>query len=247
MARYTLDQIAELRDPRYILFPCLPERSIVLIHGHPGLGKSTLVLGWLMALAHGQPWIDQPTAPMQVLYVWTEGHHGDVKKRHAAVLAEMRCKPSPNYLWESEPVNLLSDSEVTVLIEGLIAAKHYPEVIAFDSFHMNTAGAEENSARDMGMALASVYRLREEFNCSVILVHHSRKDGEAERGHTSLKAAVDTQIVVKGSDKSPVIWVNSEKVRGGAPFHFPLERTVVSTEWGTTVVLRDHEREEESL
>jgi hypothetical protein len=237
----TLPDINDLQDPFYLLDPALPERSVVLVHGHPGLGKSTLVLGWLMSLAHGQPWLGRNGQTGEVVNVWAEGHYGDVKKRHWAALQELACKPSSNYLWHPEPVNLFRSDSVDRFMADLEWQQVSPIVISFDSFHICSAGADENEAKDMGLVLESINRLRDTYNCSIVLVHHSRKDGETERGSTSLKAAVDVQIAVKGSDRNPKVIVKSEKVRGGAPFSLTLYRRVSRTPWGTTVTMSDQD------
>lgn len=75
------------------------------------------------------------------------------------------------------------------------------DILVIDTLHTATAGADENSAKDMGIVLQLVQRATRELGCAVILVHHTGKNGESERGSSALRGAMDTMIhIAKLSD-----------------------------------------------
>ena len=50
----------------------------------------------------------------------------------------------------------------------------------------------------MAQYIRNITTLRSGFNCHVLIIHHSGKDkNKGARGHTSLRAAVDTEIEIK--------------------------------------------------
>ena len=50
----------------------------------------------------------------------------------------------------------------------------------------------------MAQFIKNIMTLKKRYNCHVLIVHHSGKDqAKCARGHSSLRAAVDTEIVVK--------------------------------------------------
>jgi hypothetical protein len=59
------------------------------------------------------------------------------------------------------------------------------------------AGADENSARDMGAFINVVDGIRDRFNCVVIIVHHTGHDEQKRaRGSSSFRAAMDFELCV---------------------------------------------------
>ena len=78
------------------------------------------------------------------------------------------------------------------------------------------AGGDENSARDMGMAIQAIDHIRRATKATVILVHHTRKDGDSERGSTSLRGAADSMISLRREDQR--ITVSCEKQKDAPHF-----------------------------
>ena len=58
------------------------------------------------------------------------------------------------------PVNLFDRDEVAAFI-GEVVLPHAPCNVTFDTQARCSAGADENSARDMGVVLDSAYRVKE--------------------------------------------------------------------------------------
>ena len=67
-----------------------------------------------------------------------------------------------------------------------------------DTLAMTMGAGSENDSADMGQYIKNIMLLKSIFNCHVMIIHHSGKDrGKGARGHSSLRAAVDTEIEVK--------------------------------------------------
>jgi putative DNA primase/helicase len=85
-------------------------------------------------------------------------------------------------------------------------------LIVIDTFARIMAGADENSARDVGVAVGNCDRLVNEFNCAVALIHHAGKDtAKGARGSSALRAAAETEILVEGDQDRRTATVTKQR------------------------------------
>jgi hypothetical protein len=69
----------------------------------------------------------------------------------------------------------------------------------------------------MSLVVAALNRLRTTLSCTVLVLHHTKKDGEVERGSSVLRGASDTMVQVT-LDADEVHTVSCAKQRDGRPF-----------------------------
>jgi RecA-family ATPase len=109
------------------------------------------------------------------------------------------------------------------------ALPNKPASIVVDTLHRFLNG-DENSAQDAKTMIDACGNLMREFECSVILIHHTGVSDEAQhraRGSSAWKGALDLEFsVVPGSESSPIEFVqrkakDSEII---APMMFELEQ-----------------------
>lgn len=203
----TLDQVEAMPDIEYLIPEVLPKQSLALVFGPPESGKSFLVLDWAASLAcEGQ----------SVLYVATEGQHGQKQRSQAWKQHHNQQIPPDKLLQMHEAVNLLDDDRMISLLND--AAILRPSLIVFDTLAnmLAIAGCEENSASDMGRFLMACNRLQREIGCTVLLVHHTTKAGQWERGSGALRGACDMIVEVTNADS--YVTVSCSKSKDAAPF-----------------------------
>ena len=71
------------------------------------------------------------------------------------------------------------------------------DLLILDTLAMSFGAGNENDGKDVTQFLTHIAEIRQKLGCHVMLVHHSGKDqGKGARGHSSLRAAVDTEIEV---------------------------------------------------
>ena len=89
------------------------------------------------------------------------------------------------------------------------------------------AGGNENGPEDMTAFIANIDALRAATGAHCMLVHHSGKDLAAgARGHSSLRAATDTEIELEVSKEDDLRFARATKQRDmatGAEFAFTLK------------------------
>jgi hypothetical protein len=111
------------------------------------------------------------------------------------------------FLLIAVPVNLLDPAaDLEALIDAIKAAvATRPDLelllIVIDTLSRALAGGNENAPDDMGAFIGNIDRLRQETAAHVAIVHHAGKDPtRGARGHSLLRAAVDTEVEVVKSE-----------------------------------------------
>jgi RecA-family ATPase len=70
-------------------------------------------------------------------------------------------------------------------------------LVVIDTLARAMAGGNENASEDMGAFVRNVDRVRSATSAHTMIVHHSGKNKAAgARGHSSLRAATDTEIEI---------------------------------------------------
>jgi hypothetical protein len=69
-------------------------------------------------------------------------------------------------------------------------------MIVVDTQARVTVGMEENSAKEMGVFVKAISRLKEATKACVMVVHHTGKEGGSARGSSALFGAMDSEITV---------------------------------------------------
>ena len=73
-------------------------------------------------------------------------------------------------------------------------------LLVIDTLSRAMAGGDENSSTDMAQFVANVDRIRDATKSHVLVIHHTGKDKtKGARGHSSLRAAADTELEVTPS------------------------------------------------
>lgn len=188
--------VLELPGPRWLLKPLFEREAFVVLYGASGVGKSFLALAWALAIALGKQWLGYDVvSPGPVVYVVGEGGRS-ICKRVLAWLNRCGVTDAPGAFFILEPVQLLSEDDINLLLMRIAGLPQKPVLVVLDTFAMCFDG-DENSSRDVALAIAAVKRIIRETGATVVLVHHTGKKGKEERGHSALRAATDTMIAVE--------------------------------------------------
>jgi hypothetical protein len=115
-----------------------------------------------------------------------------------------------------DAVNLIDERAVSSLLADIADMDLPPALIVLDTLARCLAGADENSAQDVGRAVAAIDRIRAATGATVLLIHHTGKNGDAERGSSALRGAADTMLAVSNDDG--LIRVECAKQKDDLPF-----------------------------
>lgn len=201
--RFTLLSPADvLSRPRlpWAVSRVVPLSGLMSIYGPSGSGKSFLTLDLVAALAEGRDWFGHKVKKdRSVVYVALEGAEGIRQRIEAWEDHHGREFPTlVRFVFDS--VHITDRNNVLHLSAQILAAGG-SEVVLFDTLNRAAPEMDENSSRDMGMALEGCKELQGFLECLVILVSHTGKDAtKGLRGHSSLFAALDAAIEVSRTD-----------------------------------------------
>lgn len=183
-------EIESLPDPRWLIEPYIQEGAFVLFYSDSGIGKSFVALEWALGLATGQLALGQVHSQGAVAYIAAEGI-GGYKKRLRAWRVDRQIEDLAGLTFFRGAYNLMNPVVVRDLQHALAALPRRPRLLVIDTLARCAPGADENSAKDMGIFVQGVDQLRLSLECAVLVIHHSGRAGSHERGSTALRAAAD--------------------------------------------------------
>lgn len=191
----------------------LPKATLGVIYGESGSGKSFLAYDLCAAISRGlDSWCGKRVTQGRVLIVVAEGAQG-FRQRIDAYCHQQGVKPGDfevDYISDFIP-NLTMPAHVTDLIKELNERDPY-DLIVMDTFAQVMPGADENSGKDVGAALAQCKRINVKTGAMVLLVHHSGKDaGKGARGWSGLRAAADVELEITRKENDRAIKVTKLK------------------------------------
>jgi len=178
----------------------LPQQGLAMFYGQSGAGKSFLLLDLTMAIARGVPfgYDNRKVNRGRVVYILAEGAWGFRSRVRAYQLHHKLTDADPAPLLVIVAPNFMLSADVDELRAAIDAAGG-ADVIVIDTLNATTPGANENAPDDMGRFLGHCRALQAATRGLVVIIHHSGKDEErGARGHSSLRAAVDTEVEVSG-------------------------------------------------
>ena len=184
----------------------LQSQALIMVHGPSGGGKTFVVLDWCLRIASQTPeWAGQKVRAGNVVYLAGEGHHG-LRGRVAAWKHHHQAGHLSMWL-SKDGCDLNTPTGYLKVVEQVRMLPENPSVIVVDTLHRFLAG-DENSAQDAKTMLDACNALMMEFNCSVILVHHTGVSDEAQhraRGSSAWRGALDIEIsIIPGKDDKPM-------------------------------------------
>lgn len=197
------DEATPVMSSQYLVKGWIGSKQMSVVYGPSNVGKSFFVLDLAFCVSAGLPWHGCKVRQGVVLYLAAEGGNGyhsrvfALRRRYAVDGAKLLTRPAP--------INFLRpDADLPVIAKlcADVAAEHGPiAMIVVDTLSRAMAGGNENGPEDMTAFIGNVDALRDYTGAHILVVHHSGKDAaQGARGHSSLRAATDTEIELEVSD-----------------------------------------------
>lgn len=216
----------------------LTSSAMSVVYGPSNCGKTFFVVDLALHVSMGLEWRGREVDKGAVVYLSLEGAQG-IRNRLAAFRAHHNLgNQQIPFVAMPQPVNLLNeDADVHAVIElvNYVADQtgiHVAMVIV-DTLSRAMAGGNENSPEDMTAIVGNCDRIRDATGAHVCIVHHSGKDeARGARGHSSLRAATDTEIEItreQGADVSNVRVAKQRDLEAADPFAFSLKGVSLGT------------------
>ena len=211
----SFEEILALPDPSWLIDGVIPREAVTQLYGDIGVGKTFVALDMALSIATGTPWLSKyHTDPGHVVYVAAEGHLG-IKDRISAWLTYHDKEPSDlsNFRSLTQPLPLgdpRAPGDFIKAVNGAFAGEKI-DLVVLDTQARCTAGLEENSAKEMGLAIDRIDHIKRETGATVLLVHHEGYQKGHARGSTSVHAALETQAALRGPTKALTLSCKKQK------------------------------------
>lgn len=234
------EDIAPVLHAKDFVQGVLVEGGAAVVYGESSAGKTFWVTDLALHVATGKAWNGRRVDQGGVVYCVLEG--GDGFRNRVSAWRQAHVAPSPAtqgatpFAAIPASLNLLDpDADTPRLIETVQAAAkrmgQAVKLVVVDTLSRAMAGGNENAPDDMGTLVRSMDAIRAATGACVLFVHHSGKDAaKGARGHSLLRAAVDTEIEIRADEASggsTATLVKQRELAKGAAFGFRLETKVL--------------------
>jgi len=207
----------------------LENGAMSVVYGESNCGKTFFMADLAYHIAEGKRWRDKRVEAGKVIYVPLEGTKG-LTGRVEAYRRENQTNIDGFNIMPCGFDFLDAEGDVTEFIELLQIEKQNGsdiKIIIIDTLARAIGGGDENSGQDMGLLVKHADAIRSVTGAHICFIHHSGKDkARGARGHSSLRAAVDTEIEVsreEGDDFSSVKIVKQREMEMGDDMFFQLK------------------------
>lgn len=213
----------------YLVKGWLDRGGVSILFGASNVGKSFLALDLAHHVSKGRKWGGRRVNAGRVIYIAAEGG-GNFDNRVAALDGpEMWVLSGAPFAMTGKASAAPPMAEVLKHLEGVGGAPF--DLIVLDTMARVMGGADENAAPDIADLMRNVEVLVRATGAHVLLVHHTGKDqARGARGHSSLRAAIDTEIELT-RDEWGLITAEVTKQRDG-PTGYSFAYTLRQVELG---------------
>lgn len=205
-------------DREYLVKGWLDKGTLTVVFGPSNVGKSFFALDLAHHISKGETWGNRRVNKGNVLYIAAEG--GSSFPNRVSALDD------PKFWVIAAPVTFAgkaSDAPSMVeMVQHLASQGGRFDLIIVDTLSRVMGDGDENTAPDIADLVRNLDVLRRGTGSNIMLIHHSGKDvARGARGHSSLRAAVDTEIELT-RDEVGVITAEVTKQRDGPTgYRFP--------------------------
>lgn len=193
---YSIQELLAIKEPTWLLDRLISPKSLGMLYGPPGAGKTFVVLDLLFSVVKGQPWLGKKVLrPLRVAYGIGEGQLGLRQRLKSALdLYPLSPEEENRFVVMVDLPQLFEGDRhdgYKAFLRSCRSKLRGFDLLVLDTMHLATAGANENSAQDASKIIQACQTITKELGCAVILVHHSTKDSKTDRGSSAFRGAMD--------------------------------------------------------
>jgi len=194
-----VDQL-QMTTPKWLVDGMIEEDALSMVFGASGSGKTFLALDVALSVAAGISYHGRDVSGGTVIFVAGEGHSG-FARRVAAWKKARGVSLDGVPFFKSNTTVLLNDEDkgepLLAELREIAEEAGTPKMIVLDTLDRTIMGDDSNG-EDISLYLNVCDKLREEFNCTVMIVHHvGHQNTERARGSTRLRGRLDCEYRVE--------------------------------------------------
>ncbi len=219
-------------DISWLVDKLIQSQTCFMISADSGIGKTWLAVYLAVCIVLGVPAFVSPEsyqhtafvdlnspgrvcAKNNVFYLAAEGGRNSIQRKVKSILAAFGFRADDitgKFYVSDEQPNLTDPEEQKRLLENIRQTIGDSGVVIVDTFIRVCGGAEENSSTKMSSVTTWLAEeLAHKHGYTVIVLHHTTKDGKTFRGSSEIKAAMDCVINLKrNADGSTSFYIEKQ-------------------------------------
>lgn len=205
---YRRSELNLIPAPGWLVEGVMTRASLTLLSGKFGTYKSFVSLALAASVATGVPFLGHYVAEVgPVIYIAAEGASGLRARLEAWEDAHNGgvAIPDDRLIVIGGAVKLLNVDDMAGLEE--LCKEAQPRLIVWDTLHRVAPGIDEDKSNQAGPAIDVLSALRENYECTQLVDHHTGHAGMRARGSSAWEDDFDNSWVIKlagdGEDRSP--------------------------------------------
>jgi hypothetical protein len=178
----TFSDLKTLPPAEYLMEGWIPERSVGLLYGRWGSGKSFIGFDWCLHLAFGMPdWhgAKLPGVPTDVLIIAREGHTGFVKRINAFMQYRGITEDPQKLVFMRSSISFLDGTAFAALKEDIKALGRPFRFVLVDTVGRVLPGADMAKEAPITLFMERLQQIGEITGGTAVGVHHENKSGDA--------------------------------------------------------------------
>jgi len=188
-------------EPNWLIEDYIEQDTIGVLYGQSGSYKTFLALDWCLSIATGRSWHGHKVKQGLVVYVAGEGNHGLMKRVKAwQKVHNDDSDLSVPFIASNQRVAILNNDELSVFKHQINQFKQPIALIVFDTLRKCFGSGDENHSKDMGQFLDHIEAIRQEYDTTCLIVHHTNKS-KIIRGSNALESDVDFMYKLESKNK----------------------------------------------
>lgn len=197
----SIDDARPFTDRKWIVKDLLPTGAMSVVYGESHSGKTAFTMALGFHVAAGSPFAGRKVSAGAVVYIAAEAGQSAEARACALRMHHRAARGAVPFFIVASPIDLChGDADVKRLVDVIAEqteGRGSVALIVVDTLSRAMAGGDENGPVDMGKYVRNIDALRFATSAHVLSIHHSGKDlAKGARGHSSLRAATDTEIEV---------------------------------------------------
>lgn len=216
---------------QWLIKNILPRDGLGMTYGGSGDGKTFVIVDMVLSLCLGKPWNGHKTVQGHCVYICAEGAGGFTSRLRAyAQQYEHDLKNIGDYLTIiPETPNFRTDKDVKAIAQAMNNLPYKVDLIIIDTLAQVTPGADENTGKDMSIAIRHTELLGSLTGATPHLIHHAGKDeNKGARGWSGMKGPLAVQFAVSREGDNRLFWIAKLKDgRDGFGYNFRLQDVAI--------------------
>lgn len=197
---YTLEELENLPPPEWLVDRVMVSNGLVLLWAGSDNYKTFVAIDLAMHVASGSAWQGHEVKAGPVVYVAAEDETGVAIRMIGWRRTKGRELPRPDVTLLRDGFTMASP-DADKLIRSIKALPAKPRLVVIDTVARTFGAGNEDKTSDMNAFVLGMDKIRRETGATVMVVHHTGRNTEQERGNVALRGACDTIFTVKRAGK----------------------------------------------